>query len=207
MMCDFENNILKNVSRETVENLKVYQQMLGEWQEKFNLVSRNSLPDAWIRHFLDSAQLAEYINPAAETVYDFGSGAGFPALVLSIMFKEINPKTRFVLIDSVAKKTLFLNEVAARFKVNAEVLNTRIEKLDLPAADYITARAVTCLDNLFEYSLLYLKKDTVCLFLKGKSYESELSDAQKAWNFVYKVHPNKVSDGVILEIKNLRRKK
>lgn len=208
MMTEIENKILGNVSRETIENLKIYQNLLFEWQNKFNLVSKNSLPDAWLRHFLDSAQLAEYISKDVKTIYDFGSGAGFPALVLATIFKETNPNIRFILIESVTKKTLFLKEVITKLGLNAEVINERIEKIKLPKADYITARAVTSLDNLLEYADLFCDKNTTCLFPKGKSYKDELLSAEKKWNFWFKSHPNKVSeDGVVLEIRNLRRKK
>ena len=66
-----------NVSRETFDCLKTYEASLNEWQQKFNLVSKNSLADAWNRHFADSAQLFDYIPKEAEVLLDFGSGAGF----------------------------------------------------------------------------------------------------------------------------------
>ena len=76
-----------NVSRETYELLKRYEASLSEWQQKMNLVSRNSLADAWKRHFLDSMQLFSLLPQSAKVVYDFGSGAGFPGMVLAIMAK------------------------------------------------------------------------------------------------------------------------
>lgn len=208
MMNEKNIDILKNVSRETSENLKIYHGLLCEWQKKFNLVSNNSLTDAWSRHFLDSAQLVEFIEKNAETIYDFGSGAGFPALVLATIYKELNPKTHFILIESIRKKTLFLNEVIKKLNLNAEVINDRIEKIKLPIANYITARAVTSLDKLLDYANSFCGKNTICLFPKGKSYSGEIVEAQKKWNFEYNTHQNKISEeGVILEIKNLRRKK
>lgn len=208
MMTEFEINILKNVSCETIKNLKTYQNLLCEWQNKFNLVSNNSLSDAWNRHFLDSAQLANFIRKDANIVCDLGSGAGFPALVLAVIFKEINPKTHFVLIESIKKKALFLNEVINQLDLNAEVINERIEKIDLLKADYITARALASLDDLLQYAVRFYKENTVCLFLKGKTYETELSNALKKWNFTYDTYNNKINeDGVVLEIKKIRRKK
>lgn len=203
-----EDNILKNVSRETIENLKKYNDILIEWQKKFNLVSNNSLAEAWSRHFLDSAQLFEYIPKNAKKIYDLGSGAGFPALVLAIIFKELNSNTHFVLIESIRKKTLFLNEVISELKLNAEVLNDRIENIKLPKADCITARALTNLNDLLGYAEFFCDNNTICLFPKGKTYNEELEQALKNWIFSYNIHKNKISDdGVILEIKNLRRKK
>lgn len=61
--------------------------------QKFNLVSNSTLECAWERHFLDSAQLFKFIPPNAKIMYDFGSGAGFPGMVLAIMANE---KTRIL---------------------------------------------------------------------------------------------------------------
>ena len=208
MVFEYEKNILKNVSRETIENLKRYRSILNEWQEKMNLVSKNSLSDAWNRHFLDSAQLSEYIDEKAKLIYDFGSGAGFPALVLAIIFKEKNPNTEFVLVESIRKKSLFLNEIIEKFNLNAKVINDRIENIKLPCADYITARALSSLDNLFEYVKPFCNENTNCLFLKGKTYQEEIENAGKKWSFFIKVEQNKLSkEGVILQIRNIRRKK
>lgn len=79
-----------DVSRETFEKLKTYERLLVEWQQKFNLVSNSTLECAWERHFLDSAQLFKFIPPNAKIMYDFGSGAGFPGMVLAIMANEKN---------------------------------------------------------------------------------------------------------------------
>lgn len=76
------------VSRETYDRLELCRQALSEWQNKFNLVSRKSLEDAWNRHFLDSAQLYPLLPRGARTLADLGSGAGFPGMVLAIMAAE-----------------------------------------------------------------------------------------------------------------------
>ena len=99
-----------NVSRETLSDLKSYQSLLVEWQTKFNLVSNSSLPDAWNRHFLDSAQLIKYVPEAAQSMIDFGSGAGFPGLVLAVMVKNRTPYLKITLVESIKKKTLFLTK-------------------------------------------------------------------------------------------------
>ena len=73
-----------NVSRETIERLQVYAELLSERQKVQNLVSRNSLEDLWKRHMLDSFQLAEHCQSSSGRIIDIGSGAGFPGLVLAI---------------------------------------------------------------------------------------------------------------------------
>ena len=74
-----------NVSHETLEKLVIYFDLLNMWQKKMNLVSNNSLLNAEIRHFLDSAQLYVFCKNLNGNIVDFGSGAGFPGAVLSIL--------------------------------------------------------------------------------------------------------------------------
>ena len=100
-----------NVSRETYDRLELCRQALSEWQNKFNLVSRKSLEDAWNRHFLDSAQLYPLLPRGARTLADLGSGAGFPGMVLAIMAAEKTPYLKVTLIESTGKKTLYLNHL------------------------------------------------------------------------------------------------
>ena len=88
-----------SVSRETYQKLEQLVALLNEWQAKFNLVSNNSLPDVWQRHIADSAQLFKYLNNQVDSVYDVGSGAGFPALVLAVMAQEQYPRLKFTLIE------------------------------------------------------------------------------------------------------------
>jgi len=207
---DMENFILKyNVSRETYSNLESYVALLREWQNKFNLVSKNSLEFVWERHIADSAQLFKYITDEVKVIYDFGSGAGFPAIVLAIIAKEKRPDIKFKLVESIGKKTLYLNEVKTQLNLeNVDIFNDRVENLKLPVADMITARAMTSLDNLLKYSVLFSDKKTKLLFPKGKSYNEELDEAKKNWNFKLKVYKNELcDDGVILLLENLRRKK
>lgn len=204
-----ENLIEKNdVSRETFLKLKTYEASLKEWQDKFNLVSKNSLADAWNRHFLDSVQLIKYIPKSAKIMYDFGSGAGFPGMVLAILANEKIPNLQINLVESIKKKTLYLNTVQKICSVKVNIINDRIENLAKIPADVITSRAMCNLTDLLKYAYPLTKKDTIMIFPKGKSYASELDNAKKVWNFSYKVETNEVcEDGVVLIIKNLSAKK
>ncbi len=76
-----------NVSRETLDRLATYEQLLRQWQTKINLVAASTLDAIWHRHFADSAQLLP-LAPQAQTWIDLGSGAGFPGLVVAMMLAE-----------------------------------------------------------------------------------------------------------------------
>ena len=173
-----------NVSRETITKLKAYETSLFEWQNKFNLVSKASLADAWNRHFLDSVQLLEDIPENAETMLDFGSGAGFPGMVLAIIAAEKRQNLLITLVESIKKKTLYLNAVKELSGVRVSIINDRIENLPPQKVDAITSRAMCKLSDLFSYAYRFTTKKTVMIFPKGKSYEQEIAQAQKKWKFV-----------------------
>ena len=200
-----ENLIEKmNVSRETITKLKAYEKSLKEWQNKFNLVSNNSLNDAWNRHFLDSLQLMEYIPDDAKTLLDLGSGAGFPAMVIAIASAHRLPDLKVSLVESVKKKTLYLNAVRDLCGVNVNIVNDRIENIDQQKVDVITSRAMCNLTDLLKYAYRFTTKKTTLIFPKGKSYQVELDNAKKYWHFDCKIKQNKIcSEGVILLITDL----
>ncbi len=196
-----------NVSRETFEQLKAYEASLVEWQNKFNLVSNSSLQDCWNRHFIDSAQLFKFIPSSAKTLLDFGSGAGFPAMVLAVMAKEKTPYLKISLVESIAKKTLYLNEVKKICNLDVEVLNQRIESLPNKKVDVITSRAMASLKELLNYTQKFFAENTICIFPKGKKYLEEIEEAKKQWSFDCEIHDSETSDeGKILIIKNLQKK-
>lgn len=201
-------NLTYDVSRETMDLLKSYQNSLQEWQQRFNLVSDASLADSWNRHFLDSMQLFKFIPNDAKLMYDFGSGAGFPGMVLAVMAKEKTPYLKIKLVESIAKKTLYLNHVRQLTGANVEIINDRIENLPAETADIITSRAMTALDKLLGYAYKFCGSNTRCIFPKGKKHQEEISEARKHWRFDCEIVPSDLSDeGVILIITNLSKNK
>ena len=98
MSADADFAAAVDVSRETLDRLTRYAELLGAWNRKINLVSKSTLDDVWSRHFLDSAQLFAEIPQDARTVADFGSGAGFPGLVVAILAAERRPDLKTILV-------------------------------------------------------------------------------------------------------------
>jgi len=196
-----------NVSRETIEKLKTFQNMVLEWNSKFNLISKSSESDIWQRHIIDSLQLQQFITAKDKILYDFGSGAGFPAIVLAIVSEEIFPDLQISLIESIGKKVIFLNEVKNTLNLNINVIQNRIENLKLPKADIITSRALASLDKLLKYAIPFCNKNTKLVFPKGEKWQEEVTTAQKEWSFDFESFPSQTSQtGKILYIKNIRRK-
>lgn len=194
------------VSRETFDKLKSCQECLNAWQQKFNLVGPATLEDAWNRHFLDSAQLFPLIPEDAKVLYDFGSGAGFPGIVLAIMANEKLPDLKVNLVESTSKKTLYLNALKEQLNINVNIINDRIEKLPPQPADVITSRALASLTDLLGYAVRFCKSSTVCIFPKGKKYAEELAEAHRHWKFKCRIMPSEQSkEGRILVITNISK--
>ena len=164
------------VSRETYKKLCVFQKNLIKWQKSINLISTNTIKNAWERHFLDSAQLYKFVRGIEGNIIDFGSGAGFPGLVLAIMGKK-----NVHLVESDYKKCVFLKEIAMLTETDITIHNCRIEDLNFINVELITCRALAPLNNLIDYVEIFINKSLQekqkfpkMLFLKGKSYYSEV---------------------------------
>ncbi|WP_085901562.1 16S rRNA (guanine(527)-N(7))-methyltransferase RsmG [Kiloniella majae] len=195
-----------SVSRETEDKLKCYADLLVKWNKAINLVSKNTLPDLWTRHFLDSAQLIKYLPETnhKKTIVDFGSGAGFPALVLAILgVGEVHA------MESDLKKSMFLREVSRETDAGLIVHNNRIEKLEPFAVDVFTARAFAPLSKIFDFSQAFLdaskaEKNPEFLLLKGRNVDEELTEAEKKWTMKVSRY-NSLSDdnATILNLKLL----
>ncbi|MDR3425217.1 MAG: 16S rRNA (guanine(527)-N(7))-methyltransferase RsmG [Alphaproteobacteria bacterium] len=195
------------VPHETIHRLTAYQDMLISWNEKFNLVAASTLPHIWMRHFLDSAQLMSFIPDTASTLADMGTGAGFPGLVLAIMAQGKNKNLHIHAIESTGKKADFLQAVVDELKLNVTIRRERVEAIADLKADIITARALKPLPELLKYANRLIHKDSLCLFLKGKSLSEELTQARKYWTFDAETHQSQSDEsGSVLVLRELRYK-
>ncbi len=198
---DFLNKHV-NVSPETFHRFYLYHDLLVKWQEKINLIGNDSLPKIWERHFLDSLQLIPLIPKSVKPLIDFGTGAGFPGMVLA-MYGIANVH----LIESDHKKISFLKEVARITKTDVSIYPERIENIKIADVGIIVARALSDLERLLEYSSRYVSHETTCLFPKGKNYAMEIEAAKEKWQFDYKITKSITDkDGVMVIVSNLKRR-
>ena len=122
--------------------------------------------------------------------------------------QESEDLLKFTLVESIKKKTLYLNEVALKTGVDVEIKNERIENLPLKKYDVITSRAMASLIDLLKYAHPFCSLKTICIFPKGKNYALELAEAHKKWHFKCSIEQSKVSEeGKILIITDIRKKK
>lgn len=164
----------RDVSRETVEKLNTYRRMVEDESTNQNLVSKATLDNFWSRHILDSAQLLRFA-PLSATWVDIGSGAGLPGIVIACLTGD-----PILLIEPRRLRAEFLARVADRLALAAVVHLGKAESAS-GRFDVITARAVAPLSKLLEISQHLSTGNSLFLFPKGKSAESELAVARGAW--------------------------
>lgn len=202
-----EDSVSKNVSRETTERLQEFEKLVREWTSKINLVAPSTLEHFWTRHIDDSAQLVDLAGYDAGKWVDIGSGGGLPGIVAAIMMKDVSPNTRFVLIESDKRKSVFLKTVTRNLSLSVDVISKRIEETEAQQADVLSARALASLDKLLGYAETHLKPDGCALFLKGKNWEKEHEEAMSKWRFSCDVIQSTTeSEAAILQVKNIQRK-
>lgn len=193
-----------NVSRETFEKLEGLSALIIKWTKSINLIAPNSVSEIWDRHIVDSAQVF-HLAPKTWTQWiDLGSGGGLPALVIAILDDERRPMT---LVESDKRKCLFLSTARREFDLNIKVVNDRIEKVDLPQVDMLSARALAPLDVLLGFSEAILHPNGTAMFSKGVRYQEELDHAAQTWHFAVEAHPSQTSsDSRVLQISRIRRR-
>ena len=169
------------VSAEILRKLRIYDEVLVDWNTRHNLISRSTVADRWRRHFLDSAQIHAALAPGAKTLVDLGSGAGFPGLVLAALGEPGG--LQVTLVESIKKKAVFLSTaIEAMGLRHVAVIPERLESVRLSKPDAITARALASLPKLLDYAHEIAGQNTVCYFLKGQDVGAELTEATKYWN-------------------------
>lgn len=194
-----------DVSRETLEKLLVYLDLLEKWNPSINLVARSTLADGWDRHIADSAQVLLQ-EPVGHDWVDLGSGAGFPGLVCAIISAEISPGRRFTLVEADNRKAQFLRTVSRETNTPITVKAQRIEVVPPLQADVITARAFAPLDRLLESIERHMRPEGVALLLKGRNFQEEIDAALERWSFQTQISRSRTSpEAVVIKINEVRR--
>ena len=197
---------LLQVSRETINSLNIYETLLLESNRKFNLISKSTENILKTRHILDSAQVIDFIDKNSKICADLGTGAGFPGIVLSLLFKERKYSIRTDLYEKSPKKCWFLSKVVKKLNLNALVLEKNVFVQKNLDADTIVARAFKPIQSIFNIVTENFKNfENLILFL-GKNGKQTLLDASKVWEFEYKERKSVTSDdSLILNIKKIRK--
>jgi len=199
---------IKNVSRETFNDLNEYVNLVVHKNREINMISKSSEKSINTRHLLDSAQIIDFIDKNdIKICTDLGSGAGFPGIVLAILMKSKNPLFKVIFYEKSFHKSNFLRSVSRKLKLNSEINQKNIfEEKDL-ITDIIVSRAFKPLPIIFEIAVNKFKKFKYIIVYLGKSGKEILKDAKKKWNFDYLEKKSLTSDeSIVIKISNLKKK-
>ena len=175
-----------------LKQLERYYELLIQYNKIMNLTGITEKTDVYLKHFYDSLTIVKVINLDNEySLCDIGTGAGFPGIVLKILF----PKLKVTLVDSLNKRINFLNIIIEELHLKGIVaIHDRIEeygKKHRELFDIVTARAVASLNVLLEYSIPLVKINGYFIPLKGK-LENE-PNYQKALDKLHCIIEKKIS--------------
>lgn len=166
------------------QKLEHFYNLLLEWNQKINLTRIIEKEDVYLKHFYDSLTIVKVIDlNKVETLCDVGSGAGFPGVVLKIVY----PNLKVTLVDSLQKRVNYLNTIIKELNLTEiKAIHTRSEDLK-EKYDVVTARAVANISKLTSYTMHLLKKDGQLIAMKGDIEKELTKEVYKELNSRYKI--------------------
>ena len=191
----------KDVPRETSDRLERFAGMLIAENQVQNLISKSTETDLWNRHFADAAQLID-LAPEGASWIDIGSGAGLPGLVIAVL-----TGASVTLVEPRRLRAGFLSRAVAELELtNVTVLQAKGEAVPRARYGVITARAVASVDRLFAMTAHLSHGGTMWVLPKGRSAQSELDEARKSWQGMFRLEPSRTDpDARILIAAGVRR--
>ena len=184
------------------QKIEKYKNLLLEWNQKFSFFSRKSAKEEIDKHIQNSIDLASCIKNSIKSdklIIDLGSGAGLPAIILSILLPN-----KVIAIESRKNKSGFLNFLQTKLELNNfEVFHGRIEDFEPPENNIIiTAKAFADINKILQITENFGKNKTYYL-PKGENLQNEINMALQINNFQYSLLPAKI--GKIVKIENVKK--
>lgn len=160
------------------KQLEEFYTILIEENKKINLTRIVEKKDVYLKHFYDSLTLIKVVNlNKVETLCDVGTGAGFPGIVLKIIY----PKLKIILIDSLLKRVNYLNATIKKLNLNnIQAIHSRSEDYH-GKFDIVTTRAVASLDKLIPWCSHLIGKSGKLVAMKA-NLQDEIEKSTKVLN-------------------------
>ena len=171
-------------TEEQLSQLDKFYHLMLEWNEKINLTRITAEKEVYLKHFYDSLTLNKVVDlKNVNTLCDVGTGAGFPGVVLKIVF----PNLRITLIDSLLKRVNYLNEIIKELKLqDIEAIHSRGEDYK-GEFDVVTSRAVANIEKLVDYTMHLVSKNGVFVAMKGNIDKELTESVAKKLNKKYRI--------------------
>ena len=187
------------LTEEQLIKLDKFYHLLVDWNEKINLTRITEEHDVYLKHFYDSLTIAKVVDLSTkETLCDVGTGAGFPGIVLKIVYPNLN----ITLVDSLLKRVNYLNTIIKELELeNITAIHSRGEDFK-EKFDVVTARAVANIEKLLNFTMHLVNKEGIFVAMKGnvdeEITEQVISKINKKYNLV-------TIDKFLLPIENSHR--
>ncbi len=177
-----ELNIILN--KDQFDKLEEFYNLLIEWNEKINLTRITTKEDVYLKHFYDSLTITKVVDLTQNlTLCDVGTGAGFPGIVLKIVY----PNLKVTLVDALQKRVNYLNAVINKLSLqDITAIHARGEELK-ETFDIVTARAVANIEKLVTYTMHLVNKNGKFIAMKGNISEELTPSVLAKINKKYKL--------------------
>ncbi len=160
------------LTNDQLDKLNKFYNLLIEWNTKINLTRIVDKESIYLKHFYDSLTITKVVDlRESKTLCDIGTGAGFPGIVLKIVF----PNLKITLVDALQKRVKYLNTIIKELELqDIKAIHARGEDLK-DKFDIVTSRAVANIEKLLTYTMHLVSKDGIMIAMKG-NIEQELTE-------------------------------
>lgn len=172
------------LTEEQIEKLDKFYKLLIEWNKKINLTRIEDEKEVYLKHFYDSLTIVKVVDlNKINTLCDVGTGAGFPGIVLKIVF----PNLKITLIDSLQKRVNYLNAIIKELNLNnIEAVHARGEEYK-GKFDLVTSRAVANIEKLVKYTMHLVSPSGIFVAMKGDIDNELTEDIKRKLSKKYKI--------------------
>ena len=195
-----------NIKIQKWKSLNKYVELLLEYNEKYNLIGKNTIQNIWSRHIIDSIQLVKYVNDGdCDNILDLGSGAGLPIIVLGIITQK-----PIIMVEKSPVKAQFLEKVCQELDLKYEIFNESINQDNIKNLTkqntIITSRAFKSVSFIMDLLQKCNQQNiSKILLLKGQKWQEEIDECKnKDKTFIqkwkYQNYDSILNEGVVLEI-------
>tara|TARA_Y100000590_G_C15575112_1_gene960131 strand:+ start:361 stop:996 length:636 start_codon:yes stop_codon:yes gene_type:complete len=194
------------VSRETINSLKKYEDLLINSNKSLNLIGKSTTNDIWIRHFLDSAQVIDFIDKNNKIGLDIGSGAGFPGIVVALIARDRGVPIKMKLYEKSPKKSDFLIKISNLLDLNVEVVTKNIFDEEKFSVNFILARAFKPIEIILDLIHKKVFKWNQTILFMGQNTDVYSPKITKHWKIEHKEVKSITRDGSkILMIRSIKK--
>lgn len=172
------------LTEEQIEKLDKFYKLLIEWNKKINLTRIEDEKEVYLKHFYDSLTIVKVVDlNKINTLCDVGTGAGFPGIVLKIVF----PNLKITLIDSLQKRVNYLNTIIKELNLNnIEAVHARGEEYK-GKFDLVTSRAVANIEKIVKYTMHLVSPSGIFVAMKGDIDNELTEDIKRKLSKKYKI--------------------